>query len=147
MIGNGPEKENAMNFSRNLFCNERIIFKEEVQKKELRKELLFSHVLIIPLIKSDIFKLTIPSKVFDYMTFQIPIISTISGEGRQILSKSKSNINTKLTVYDLAESFSDMYMNYGKYNTCSTENKLIVQNYTRTNSNIEFIKILNEINK
>ena len=147
LIGNGPEKENAMNFSRNLFCNERIIFKEEVQKKELRKELLFSHVLIIPLIKSDIFKLTIPSKVFDYMTFQIPIISTISGEGRQILSKSKSNINTKLTVDDLAESFSDMYVNYGKYNTCSTENKLIVKNYTRTNSNIEFIKILNEINK
>ena len=119
----------------------------QVQKKELRKELLSSHVLIIPLIKSDIFELTIPSKVFDYMTFQIPIVSTIAGEGKEILSKSKSNINTKLTVDDLAESFSDMYMNYKKYNSCSVQNKLIVQNYTRTNSNIEFMKILNEINK
>ena len=147
LIGNGPEKENVMNFSKDLFGNDRIIFKEEVQKKELQKELLSSHVLIIPLIKSDIFKLTIPSKVFDYMTFQIPIVSTISGEGKQILSESQSNINTKLTVDDLAESFSNMYMNYGKYNSCSIQNKLIVQNYTRTNSNIEFIKILNEINK
>ena len=147
LIGNGPEKENVMHFSKNLFGNDKIIFKEEVQKKELRKELLSSHVLIIPLIESDIFELTIPSKVFDYMTFQIPIISTIAGEGKQILSKSKSNINTNLTVDDLAESFSDIYMNYKKYGSCSVQNKLIVQNYTRTNSNLEFMKILNEINK
>ena len=147
LIGNGPEKENVMHFSKKLFGNDRIIFKEEVQKKELRKELLSSHVLIIPLIESDIFELTIPSKVFDYMTFQIPIISTIAGEGKQILLKSKSNINTNLTVDDLAESFSDIYMNYKKYSSCSVQNKLIVQNYTRTNSNLEFIKILNEINK
>ena len=147
LIGNGPEKENVIHASKRLSCNDRIIFKDEVQKTELRKELLSSHVLIIPLIESDIFKLTIPSKVFDYMTFQIPIISTIAGEGRQILSKSKSNINTNLTVDDLAEAFLDVYTNYKNYNSCSVQNKLIVQNYTRENSNVEFIKIFDEINK
>lgn len=147
VIGNGPEKDHVMHASKSLFGNDRIIFKNEVQKKELQKELLSSHVLVIPLIDSDIFKLTIPSKVFDYMPFEIPIISTISGEGRQILLKSDSNINTNLTVDDLAVSFLDIFTNYKNYNSCSFQNKIIAQNYTRANSNIEFIKILNEINK
>lgn len=147
LIGNGPEKENVISASKDLFGNERIIFQDEVQKKTLQHILLSSHVLIIPLIQSDVFKLTIPSKVFDYMSFQVPIISTIDGEGKKILSSSKANINSNLNVNDLALSFKDVYENYENYATFSDQNKIIVKKYSRFNSNAEFTKILKELNK
>jgi glycosyltransferase involved in cell wall biosynthesis len=47
---------------------------------------------IIPLKNSNIFKETIPSKIFDYMSAELPIILGVKGEAKEILEKSRAGI-------------------------------------------------------
>jgi len=41
---------------------------------------------------SNIFKETIPSKIFDYMSAELPIILGVKGEAKEILEKSRAGI-------------------------------------------------------
>lgn len=148
LIGNGPEKNEIVALVKKLRIVQQVSFLNEVPKSEIAEILVNSEVLLIPLISSPVFKLTIPSKVFDYMTFGIPIIATIQGEGRDILSKSDANIITPLNDIDLTSSFLKMFNDYPSYKKLSFENKKTVQNYTRMKSTNDFyetfMKVLNK---
>ena len=148
LIGNGPEKNEIVSLVEKLRIVQQVTFLNEVPKSEISEILANSEVLIIPLISSPVFKLTIPSKVFDYMTFGIPIIATIQGEGGDILSKSDANIIAPLKDIDLTSSFLKMFNDYPSYKKLSFENKNIVQDYTRTKSTNDFYgtfkKVLNK---
>ncbi len=148
LIGNGPEKNEIVALVEKLRIVQQVSFLNEVPKSEISEILVNSEVLLIPLISSPVFKLTIPSKVFDYMTFGIPIIATIEGEGRDILSKSDANIITPLNDIDLTSAFLKMFNDYPSYKKFSFENKKIVQNYTRIKSTNDFYesfkKVLNK---
>ena len=101
--------------------------------------------MIVP---SDIFNRTIPSKVFDYLSFGIPIIATVQGEGKKIILQSQSNIVTSLIESrDLANAFVKMRLNFDFYNEHAYVNKEIAQNFSREKSTDEFYKICEAVIK
>ena len=148
IIGNGPEKSNVIKIVNDLGIKKSVIFIDEVSKIEVANILLNSNVLLIPIIPSDIFNLTIPSKVFDYLSFGRPIIASVQGEGKEILSRSKSNIITPMDQTDtFANAFAEMYTNYKFYNEESYLNKIIASEFSRAKSTDIFYDISFEVLK
>ena len=61
-------------------------------KTEVLREMAYSRILFMNLKGDNVFKLTIPSKVFDYMLADRPVLAGLEGEGREILVKTGGNI-------------------------------------------------------
>lgn len=47
--------------------------------------------LLLPLKDAPAFRITVPSKVFDYMSMSRPIVANISGEGADIIGRCEAN--------------------------------------------------------
>ncbi|MDP4193077.1 MAG: glycosyltransferase, partial [Bacteroidota bacterium] len=47
---------------------------------------------IVPLVKNDLFKITIPSKLYESMAAGIPVLLSVDGEARRILEDSKCGL-------------------------------------------------------
>ncbi|RLB34481.1 MAG: hypothetical protein DRH12_17405 [Deltaproteobacteria bacterium] len=61
-------------------------------KTEVLREMAYSRILFMNLKGDNVFKLTIPSKVFDYLLADRPILAGLEGEGREILVETGGNI-------------------------------------------------------
>lgn len=90
-------------------------------------------VLLIPLVDSDAFEMTIPSKVFDCMSIGQPIIGGLRGEGAEILAESGANIVVPPeNVEALSDAFVKMRKEWEERSGRALENVRIVRDrYTR----------------
>lgn len=93
LIGAGAnEKQLVARVSRSTTLKTNVHFLGPMKKDEVARYLAESAVLFLNLSDAEVFSLTIPSKVFDYMLAGRPIIFGIEGEGREILEASGANI-------------------------------------------------------
>lgn len=92
MIGNGAHKERLSELIIKLNLSHKVQIQPAVDKQIAMRELANSRLLFINLKGDDVFRITVPSKVFDYMAVAKPIIAGIDGEGRQILRTTGANI-------------------------------------------------------
>lgn len=145
IVGNGPEKDNIISLIKELEISNNVLLIDEVPKSEIQAVLHKSDVLVIPLVSSKIFELTIPSKVFDYLSFGKPVLATIKGEGKKILKKNSANIVTKIDEESLAKAFVEIYENYDKYNNFAYKNIELAKDYSRDKSTELLVKIFKEV--
>jgi len=91
LIGNGPENDRLKTITetRNL---KNVMFFDEVPKEEVSKYLSIAHCGVVPLKKSKVFSGTIPSKLFDYMACELPVLLGVDGEAREILEESRGGL-------------------------------------------------------
>lgn len=61
-------------------------------KSEMPTVLASSHCLLIHLKKTDLFQTVIPSKIFEAMAMQRPLVMGVQGESAEIVRRSKSGI-------------------------------------------------------
>jgi glycosyltransferase involved in cell wall biosynthesis len=81
-----------------------VIFTGEIAQENVNEYLSLADIGIIPLKKIDVFKRTIPSKLFDYMSANLPVLLGVEGEAREILLESKAGITFEPdNVDDLVE--------------------------------------------
>jgi glycosyltransferase involved in cell wall biosynthesis len=59
-----------------------------ISKEDLLSYISLFDVAIIPLIKIDLFKMTIPSKLYESMSAETPVLLCVDGEARKILEES-----------------------------------------------------------
>ena len=92
-----------------------------------------AEVLLIPLVDSEAFEITVPSKVFDCMSLGRPIIASVRGEGAEILAESMANIVVPPEDIDaLSDAFVRMRSEWEVRNEMAQENVYIVKGkYTR----------------
>lgn len=92
-----------------------------------------SNVLLIPLVDSDAFEMTVPSKVFDCMSVGRPIVGGLRGEGADILAESGANIVVPPeNVEALSDGFVKMRKEWDERAGRALENVRIVKDrYTR----------------
>jgi len=60
-------------------------------KEDALHQMRRAGILVIPLLNASAFALTVPSKVFDCMAMERPILASLEGEGAEILSVSGAN--------------------------------------------------------
>jgi glycosyltransferase involved in cell wall biosynthesis len=92
IIGTGALEKELKKQVNSLGISSSVRFYGVKPKKEAIEIMSKADVLLIPLVNSNAFKITVPSKVFDYMSLGKPIIGCIDGEGADILSESGGNI-------------------------------------------------------
>src|SRR5690606_35114407 len=82
-----------------------------------------SALLLINLKADQVFELTIPSKVFDYMAAGRPILFGIAGEGQRILASTGANIAFKPSdELSLKSAILDGICNLEKYESLAAQN-------------------------
>jgi len=89
IIGDGPEREKLHSIHKELHLTN-VVFIEEQPREEIARFLSIADCGIVPLIKSNVFKGTIPSKLFDYLACEVPVLIGVDGEARAILEESEA---------------------------------------------------------
>ena len=87
IIGDGVEKEKLESRVKESGLEEEIVFWGSLPKEEALKKSMYADLLFLNLIQDETLEKTIPSKLFDYLLLNKPILSSIKGEGNQILEK------------------------------------------------------------
>jgi glycosyltransferase involved in cell wall biosynthesis len=83
VMGSGPEKEKLIGMKKALHLNN-VIFVEPVSKSQMPVVLKNVNAAIIPLKKLDLFLGAIPSKIFESLAMEIPLLLGVDGEARDL---------------------------------------------------------------
>lgn len=83
LLGNGPEKPRLLDLQKQYGLSN-VVFIDSVSKSEMPAVLKAVNAAIIPLKKLDIFKGAIPSKIFESLAMQLPVLLGVDGEAREL---------------------------------------------------------------
>lgn len=90
-IGDGAEKNNIMDLAKELGLTN-VTFLNPVQKSEIKKYLSVLDVALVPLKRSPTFESVIPSKVFEAVAMNIPILLGVDGEARNMVESYQAGV-------------------------------------------------------
>lgn len=130
IIGGGAEEDKLKNYitKNNLECVE--IIGQFNKGKTMRKLKNNADILFIHLKDKEVFSKTIPSKVFDYLLLNKPIIYGIKGEGKDILDQLQCGVNfNNESLESLREALYKMNDNYDYFLKNSQDNYKFVRKY------------------
>ncbi len=92
LLGSGPEKDRLINLKKEWNLKN-VFFMDIVGKSQMPEILSAVDVAIIPLRKLDLFKGAIPSKIFETLAMQIPILLGVDGEAKELfIDQGKSGV-------------------------------------------------------
>ena len=91
IIGDGVDKERLVNDIQNNKLDN-VILIPPVSKDEIVRYISLFDAMIIPLVKNDLFKITIPSKLYESMAAKIPVLLCVDGEARRIVEESNCGL-------------------------------------------------------
>ncbi|MBK6527870.1 MAG: glycosyltransferase [Crocinitomicaceae bacterium] len=83
LMGSGPVKENLINLAAKLGVTN-VVFAEPVSREEIMGVISDTDVSLIPLKKIDLFLGAIPSKIFEALAMEKPILLGVNGEARDL---------------------------------------------------------------
>ncbi|MCX6149372.1 MAG: glycosyltransferase family 4 protein [Ignavibacteriales bacterium] len=87
IIGDGVEKGLLESeISKNKLKN--ILLLPPVSRDEIIKYISVFDLMVVPLVKNDLFKITIPSKLYESMAAEIPVLLCVDGEARKIVEET-----------------------------------------------------------
>jgi glycosyltransferase involved in cell wall biosynthesis len=91
IIGDGVDKEKLVKDIQANHLNN-VILIPPVSKDEIVRYISLFDAMIIPLVKNDLFKITIPSKLYESMAAKIPVLLCVDGEARRIVEDSNCGL-------------------------------------------------------
>jgi glycosyltransferase involved in cell wall biosynthesis len=83
LIGSGPEKEKLLK-QKETERLDHVYFLDAVSKREMPAILKSVNAAIIPLKKLDLFLGAIPSKIFENLAMEVPLLLGVDGEAREL---------------------------------------------------------------
>jgi len=89
--GTGPEAKMLNDFAVEQKISN-VIFTGEIAKEKMSDYFAIADCGIIPLKNIQVFERTIPSKLFDYMSANLPILLGVKGEAKEILMDARAGI-------------------------------------------------------
>jgi glycosyltransferase involved in cell wall biosynthesis len=105
LVGSGPEKEKLLSMkSEKQLSN--VYFFDAVSKLQMPQIVQASDVSIIPLRKLDLFLGAIPSKIFENLAMEKPVILAVDGEARELFVNQG-----KCALYSEPENAEDLAKN------------------------------------
>ncbi len=91
LIGEGPRKGQIASLARNLNLPNLTLLPEK-PREQIPNYLSAADAAIIPLRKSEVFSMVVPSKLFDAWSCSKPVILSVDGEARILLENVKGGI-------------------------------------------------------
>ncbi len=90
-VGNGPYKNLSKNICKEQCLNNLFIL-DEKPREEIIKYICAADVCLVPLKKKEIFKIALPSKMFEAWSCGRPIILSVDGEARKHLNQAQAGV-------------------------------------------------------
>ncbi len=90
-IGDGAEKENLVDFQKELDLNN-VTFLPSIKKKEINRYISIMDAALVNLKKSETFKSVIPSKIFENAAMLKPILLGVEGEAKEIIENYQAGL-------------------------------------------------------
>ncbi|HPG41674.1 MAG TPA: glycosyltransferase family 4 protein [bacterium] len=91
-VGSGVDKDRLMSTAGNMQLGN-VIFSPEKPHQQMPEIISMSDVCLVPLKNLQLFDNALPSKMFEYMACGKPILSTLTGEGRDLIMRSNSGLS------------------------------------------------------
>ena len=112
-IGEGVCKEKIMSLAEPYMNN--ISFYEPLPRQKLVKYINKASVCIVPLKDRKLFRSALPSKMFEYMACERPVIVGIKGEAKKLINNAKAGIAVEPeNPEDLSKAILTYYNNKNK---------------------------------
>jgi hypothetical protein len=133
VVGDGAERENLERQSRQLVISDLIRFTGRLPKSDMSTVLASSNCLLIHLKNCELFETVIPSKIFESMAMERPLIMGVRGEAAEIVRRSGSGVEIEP---DNAEQLADVVCRLKDdlvyYQTlCRGARRFVAQHYSR----------------
>jgi len=147
LLGTGPKENELKNYADKVKVKN-LKFLGEIPTNEISAYFSLANCGIIPLRNIEVFKSTIPSKLFDYMSAALPILLGVKGEAASILNQSKAGITFEPdNSEDLAEKIVYLKNTPNLLFEMKTKGRRFVKhNYNRKILAAKLEKLLNKIN-
>lgn len=91
LIGDGAEKEDLLKQKEHMGLGH-VHFLDQMPQSEVLNYVAASDICLVPLRKADLFKQTIPSKVYELMACARPIVLGVDGEARELVETAESGV-------------------------------------------------------
>mgnify|MGYP000595623784 CR=1 FL=1 len=144
LFGDGSEVEKIKKLSKNI---NNLIIEGPFRKEDIGYIYHLSDVLIVHLKKNPYFKKVIPSKIFEYLLYQKPIIYGLEGEAEKILSEFRSTFKIESENSDeLKDKILYIKENYQELKQFAIEaEEKVIRKYNMEKMFEQLINKLNEI--
>ena len=90
-IGDGVVKEKLIKMKQKMQLDS-VIFLDKVDRDQMPSFISAMDVCLVPLIKHPLFLNALPSKMFEYMACEKPVIVSIEGEAKDLIKKSGAGV-------------------------------------------------------
>ena len=142
-VGDGPEKQDLINLAKEKGLNN-VTFLPLQPKTNMPKIVASMDAAIIPLRKLELFKGALPSKMFETLASEIPIILPVQGEAAKLINSANAGIvvepeNSK----EIAEAVLKLYNDIELRNDLGKNGRnYVMENYARENITRKLEKVL-----
>ncbi|MBU3158687.1 glycosyltransferase family 4 protein [Clostridium frigoris] len=133
-VGDGPEKQDLINLVKEKELTN-VTFLPLQPKMNMPKIVASMDAAIIPLKKLELFKGALPSKMFETLASEIPIILPVQGEAAKLINNANAGIvvepeNSK----EIAEAVLKLYNDIELRNSLGANGRVyVMENYAREN--------------
>ena len=134
-VGDGPEKKMLMDMVRKRKL-ENVLFLPVQPKPKMPRIIASMDATVIPLKKLDLFKGALPSKMFEALSSELPIVLAVEGEAEKLINNEKEIAEAVLKLYKDRELRETLGANGRKY---------VMKNYSRETIARKLEKILMEL--
>lgn len=91
LVGDGAERERLLRAKEEMGLDN-VVMVQQLPKEKMPALWSITNVSLVLLKKSDLFKSVIPSKIFESMAMQCPIILGVAGEVKRIIEQAESGV-------------------------------------------------------
>lgn len=126
-----------------------VTFLDPTDKNGVRDFYAMADICLVPLRNIPLFETFIPSKMFEIMSMQRPIVASVAGEAAEILKKSKGAIvvppeNSK----QICNSILTLYQNFNSRKQMGENGrKFVTSKYTRNFRSKQYLLVLKQVMK
>lgn len=145
-VGDGPEKGMLIERTKEKKLNN-VKFLPVQLKPEMPRIIASMDATIIPLKKLDLFKGALPSKMFEALSSELPIVLSVAGEAEKLINNAKAGIVVEPENSDqIAEAILKLYKNKELAKQLGENGrKYVIENYSRESITRKLEKILYNI--
>lgn len=145
-IGDGPEKNKLINMVKQKGMKN-VTFLPVQPKANMPRIIASMDATIIPLKKLDIFKGALPSKMFEALASELPIVLAVEGEAEKLINSAKAGIVAEPENHkEIAKAILKLYNDEELRNKLGDNGrKYVIDNYSRESISRKLEKILLEL--
>ena len=145
LVGDGSDKEKLIEKAKQENVNN-VIFHDPVPKKQVKDYYTLANVCLVPLRNIELFSTFIPSKLFEILAMEKPIVASLTGEAEIILKKSGGAIVTSPEDSQaVANAILDLRDHPEKVKIMGQKGrKFVINNYSRESLAKDYLSILKD---